>query len=92
MSVTLTQQTEALIRERLASGRYRDPETVVEQAVRLLDARDKLDELRALVAEADAEIERGEIVEWTPGLFEELRREATEAALRDDPVPSHVRP
>jgi putative addiction module CopG family antidote len=78
MHVTLTQQTEALVRERVASGRYADPETVIEQAVRLLQARDRLDELRMLVAEADAEVERGEVTEWTPEMFDQLRREAAE--------------
>jgi antitoxin ParD1/3/4 len=80
MNVTLTQQTEALVRERVASGRYPDPEAVIEQVLRLLQERDALDELRALVAEADAEVERGEVIDWTPDLFDQLRREAAEAA------------
>ena len=82
----------ALVRERVASGRYADPETVIEQAVRLLQTRDKLDDLRALVAEADDEFERGEVVEWTPEMFDQLRLEAAEAAQRGEPLPAHVHP
>jgi hypothetical protein len=37
-----------------------------------------LQRLRASLVEADAEIERGEDVEWSPELIERLNREADE--------------
>lgn len=92
MNVTLSERTEALVRERVESGRYTDPETVIEQALRLLKERDELDDLRTLVAEADAEIERGEVVAWTPDLFDRLLQEARESAQRGDRIPDHVKP
>jgi hypothetical protein len=44
--------------------------------------RDRLNALRASLAEADAQIDRGECVLWTPDLLVELTREADELARR----------
>jgi hypothetical protein len=48
--------------------------------------------LRVLIAEADAALERGEVVEWTPDLFARLKQEADDARVRGIPVSQHVRP
>jgi putative addiction module CopG family antidote len=70
MSVTLTSQLEALIRRKVDSGLHRDAESVVSDALRLLDGQDRrLQRLRATVAGGDA---------WTPELMERLTREVEE--------------
>src|SRR5215217_447613 len=79
MSVTLTPELEALIEEILATGRYADAGDVIEQAVRQLEERERRQRLQASVAEGFAAIERGEGVELTPELWEEIEREADEA-------------
>ena len=75
MSVTLTPQLEDLIQQKVEAGLYRDPESVVREALRLLDEHDRrLQRLRAAIAEG----EEGEDIPWTPELMEQLTREAEE--------------
>jgi antitoxin ParD1/3/4 len=75
MSVTLTPQLEDLIRQKVDAGLYRDAETVVRVALRLLDEQDRrLQRLRAAIAEG----EEGEDLPWTPELMEQLTQEAEE--------------
>jgi putative addiction module CopG family antidote len=92
MVVTLSPQTEALIRQQLESGRFRDADEVVEEALLQMDERDRLATLRALLAEAEEEIARGECVEWTPDLMDRLVRESEENSRNGVPIPDHVKP
>ena len=71
---------EERIRQKVESGEYDDPAMVIRAALRLLDRRDqRLQELRASIAEGLAAIERGEGSELTPELImEEIEREADE--------------
>lgn len=78
MSVQLDRASEALIREKVASGRYRDSAAVIREALAALDERDRFQRLRDLVADGFASAERGELIELTPELMEELAREADE--------------
>jgi antitoxin ParD1/3/4 len=79
MTIHLTPQSEALIREKVASGRYATVDEAIDAAVQLLDAHDRLTRLKAAIAEGDAQLARGEGVELTPELWEEIEREADEA-------------
>lgn len=92
MTLTLPPELEAIVRERVESGRYADDIAVVDEALRLLEERDKLEHLRALLDEADAAIARGEVEDWTPDLFEQLKREADDANRDGVPVHDHVTP
>jgi antitoxin ParD1/3/4 len=78
MNVTLTPELEAMVRHRVASGRYPSASEVIHEALRLLEERDRLRELRASLARADEQIDRGDAVEWTPELLERLSQEAEE--------------
>jgi antitoxin ParD1/3/4 len=92
MTVALDPQSEALIQKKVDSGLYPDAATVVREALRLLEEHDRLRYLRTALAEADAQIDSGDYVEWTPGLMDELIREADELARKGiDPDPD-VRP
>ena len=42
MSVTLTPEHEAMVQERVASGRYRDAQEVIGDALRLLAERERI--------------------------------------------------
>jgi antitoxin ParD1/3/4 len=86
MTVTLTPRLEALISEMLATGRYADADDVLEQGVRLLEERERRRRLRESVAEGFAAIERGEGVELTSDLWEEIEREADEADRQGRPI------
>lgn len=80
MRITLTPQTEALIQERLASGRYANADEVIEKAVMLFEARDRFERLRASLIEAEEQIQQGKILEVTPELRQRIRDEAMATA------------
>lgn len=77
MNVSLTQEMERFIDERVASGRYRSASEVVREALRLLQERDeerrvRLDALRTAIDEGIDALERGE---WIDGdaFIDEIR-------------------
>jgi len=74
--VTLSPQLEALVRQKVDAGLYDDADDVLSQALQLLDQRDQLDRLRASLAEADAQIDRGEGIPFTPEVFERIKQNA----------------
>lgn len=81
MNVSLTPQLEAMIRVKVETGRYRNADAVVREALRQLEEREqRLDELRTALAIGEEQVTRGEVVEWTPELAAEIWREAKEAA------------
>jgi antitoxin ParD1/3/4 len=81
MSVTLTPELEAQIRERVDSGRYHDANEVVGDALRLLEEHERSEHLNALLAVGLEQARRGELVKFTPELFEEIDRRVEERFL-----------
>lgn len=74
MNVSLTPELEALIKEKVATGRYSTASEVVRDALRLLELRDKTNAEK--LAELRAEIQKG--IDSGPGIpadevFAELR-------------------
>jgi antitoxin ParD1/3/4 len=94
MSATLTipPELEALIREKVESGKYSSPNDVVREALKALDERDKLHRLREMIADADAQIARGEGIPWTPETMDRLRREADENVRAGKPIKDEIKP
>lgn len=83
MVIHVTPEIEADVRQRVESGEYTDESDVVRTALRMLDVRERrLQEIRDSLAEAKASIERGEGVEWSPELMEEIEREVAERVRR----------
>lgn len=81
MNVSLTPQLEAMVRERVASGRYSNASEVVRDALRQMEEREqRLAELRAALTIAEAQVAHGQVVEWTPDLHAEIMRGARAAA------------
>ena len=78
MNVQLDRETEALVRAKVASGRYGGDADVIRAALRALDDRERLERLRVLVADGFAPAERGELIELTDEHMDELSREADE--------------
>ncbi len=88
MNVSLTPQLEAMINERIESGRYTNASDVVGAALRLLEEREQLNHLRSLLAVGREQAKRGELVELTPEYLEELDRRVEERFRRgDEPNP-----
>lgn len=76
MNVSLTPQLEEIVRKKVESGLYGSASEVVREAIRLMDYQDRLNKLRADIAEADAEFERGEYDVFSPELLDAIVAEA----------------
>jgi antitoxin ParD1/3/4 len=76
VNVSLTPQLEAMIQERVASGRYSDASEVVAEAMRLLEERERLDHLRSLLAAGEADERQGNLVDYTPEFMDDIYQEA----------------
>ncbi|BAU15144.1 hypothetical protein LEP3755_57010 [Leptolyngbya sp. NIES-3755] len=68
MNVSLTPELEKLVQDKVRSGRYLSASEVVQEALRLLEERDrtqqiKLDALRRDLQVGIAQIDRGEIID-----------------------------
>lgn len=75
MNITLSPETESVIRQKVGAGKFASADEVVEAAVKLLDTRDRYCYLRNLLLEAEQQIRKGEVVEWTPELDRQLQIE-----------------
>jgi len=76
MNVSLTPQLEEIVRKKVESGLYGSASEVVREAIRLMDYQDRLNKLRADIAEADAEFERGEFFVESPEFWASVEAEA----------------
>lgn len=92
MQVLVDGQSEALIRRKVDTGHYPDASAVVREALRLLDERDRLQALRADLQVGLDQIDRGDVVEFTPELLDDLAREAEQNARDGEPVRDAVKP
>jgi putative addiction module CopG family antidote len=78
MRIDLDAEVVERIQQRVEDGRYVSDTAVVREAMQLLEEREKLTYVRAALAEARAEYERGGYVEWTPDFLERLEEESEE--------------
>jgi antitoxin ParD1/3/4 len=95
MNIYLGKHFDAMIREKVATGRYANASEVVREALRRMEVEDDpLAEVRALVAEAEESFERGDytVVTDVRAHIEELRLRAHEDFVANKPIPAHVRP
>ncbi|AYD00384.1 type II toxin-antitoxin system ParD family antitoxin [Neorhizobium sp. NCHU2750] len=60
--IHLSDEQKAFIEEQVKSGAYDNPEDVIAAGLSLLGSEDK--HLRAMIAEADAQLDRGEFVSF----------------------------
>jgi antitoxin ParD1/3/4 len=93
MSVTLTPQVEDQIRHWVDSGQYPDADAVLRQALRLLEEQEQRRErLRAELQPAVEQAKRGELIDFTPERFEEIKQRAIDGARQGKPVRDAVKP
>ena len=88
MNVSLTPELEQLVQDKVKSGLYLSASEVVREALRLLDERDqlrqiRLAELKKKIAVGVEQAERGEVVDGEE-VFKKLREKA-QAVLRKQP-------
>lgn len=82
MNVSLTPQLEAMIRERVDSGRYASASEVVREGLRLLEERERREHLQALLAVGEDDERQGILVDYTPEFMDDIYREADELFRR----------
>jgi antitoxin ParD1/3/4 len=87
MTITLTPELEKLVKEKVERGAYDSAEAFVGEAVQRLIEEEReedahLDEIRAQVDAADAEIDRGEYVEYDESTIVDLARDVHERGLK----------
>ena len=88
MTVSLTPELEAMIRQQVDSGRYNNASEVVWEALWLPDEHQRAQHLRSLLAVGLEDERRGDLVEFTPELMEDIHRRAEERFLRgEEPAP-----
>jgi putative addiction module CopG family antidote len=92
MSIQLSPEAEALVRQLIEGGDYDDPEAVVDEALRVLMERDKIERLKELIAVGDEQAARGQVVPWTPDFLDRLKREAAEDVRLGRPFKDEVIP
>lgn len=92
MTVSLSPELEALVHQKMQTGQYNTPNEVMQEAMRLLDARDRLARIREIVAIGIAQADRGEVVEMTDEVWDEIEREADEEERLGLPLDPDVCP
>ena len=94
MHISLTPQSEELVRAKVESGMYNNASEVVGEALRPLDEheRARFEALRAALSVGYAQVERGEVAPWTPELHAAIRRRADELDRADVPLKSDLLP
>ena len=92
MSIQLSPETEARIRELVDRGDYDDPEAVVDEALRVLVERDQYARLKAAIAVGIEQLERGQVGPWTPDVLDRLKRESEEHVRLGKPFKDEVIP
>jgi antitoxin ParD1/3/4 len=81
-----------MVRRKVEAGQFESEREVVEEALRQMDEREKLERLKAAIAVGDEQFERGEFTTWTPDSLAQLIREADEEDRQGLPIPNEVQP
>jgi antitoxin ParD1/3/4 len=90
MNITLSPELETMIREKVEAGEYHDASEVVSEALHIMADRERRKrakaELEVALAEAGASLDRGEGVELTDELWDQLMAEGDARAARGEPI------
>jgi putative addiction module CopG family antidote len=76
MRITIPRDLEDFVKEKIETGRYRDPSVAVNDGLRLLKERDKaeFERLRGLLKDRMKEAEQGDSVPFNAALRDQIRR------------------
>jgi antitoxin ParD1/3/4 len=74
VNVSLTQELEKMVAQRVASGRYASASEVIREALRLLDERDRLAELRREVQAGVDDLDRSDRVAFDSTTAERIKQ------------------
>jgi antitoxin ParD1/3/4 len=81
MNVSLSPQLEAMVKDKVASGRYTSASEVVREALRLMEQRDQLSAMRLQQLQQDIQegLVSGEPMPWNPEAIKAEGRRRLEA-------------
>lgn len=92
-SVSLGDHFTEFVQEQVASGRYATASDVLRAGLRLLEHEEaKLEQLRHLIHESEADYRAGRVIEVNEAFWEKLDREVDERVKRGDKPARHVCP
>jgi antitoxin ParD1/3/4 len=80
MNVSLTPELEKIVAERVASGRYASASEVIREALRLLEERDQLNQLRQDVRLGLEQLDQGRQRPFDDQALERIKRHGRERA------------
>ena len=80
MNVSLTPELEKIVAERVASGRYASASEVIQEALRLLDERDQLNQLRQDVRRGLEQLDQGRHQPFDHQAVERIKRQGRQRA------------
>ena len=93
MHINLSPEMESYIKGKVSSGFYGNATEVIRDAIRRMQAdEERRAAFRAAVAIGDAELERGEGVDYNKSVLEEITREALQDMNSDEPIDPDVCP
>lgn len=93
MHVNLSPEMENFIKGKVAGGFYGNATEVVRDAIRRMQAEEaRRVAFRAAVAVGEAELDRGEGVEYTPDVLEAITQDAIQALHSGKPIDPDVLP
>ena len=78
MNVSLTPELEKMVAERVSSGRYASASEVIREALRLLDERDRLNQLREDVRLGLDQLQRGRHRPFDEQALNRIKRQGRE--------------
>ena len=83
MNINLSPQLEELVRNKVASGFYNSASEVVQEALRLMDAQDRLRETNLIQLRQDIQdgLDSGEPTTWNP---DEVKQEGRKRRAAND--------
>lgn len=92
-SVSLGEHFTEFVQQQVASGRYATASDVLRAGLRLLEYEDaKLEQLKHLIAQSDADYKAGNVRELDDAFWEELDREVDGRVQRGERPAPHVCP
>jgi putative addiction module CopG family antidote len=93
MTIQLPADVEVRVREKVDRGEFSDADSVIREAMRLLDERERqVEQLRGMLQIGLTQLEQGEGVRFTPELVAQMRRDAEERFRRGERANPDVGP
>jgi antitoxin ParD1/3/4 len=84
MNVSLTPELEKIVAERVSSGRYASASEVIREALRLLEERDQLNQLRQEVRLGLEQLEQGRHRPFDEQALKRIKRQGRERVAAAD--------